>query len=83
MAFESNPHNVSGSSLAEVAQASIKAGDEKDVSLVDAAYCDIAESTEAEWQNRMNGKQTVGRGHHHSFLAKETNSNRSPEQTSF
>ena len=64
MAFKTNTQNVSWSSLAEAAQASIKAGAEKNVSLVDAAYCDIVDSVrfEAKWENRVNGKQSVGRG---------------------
>ena len=64
MAFKSNTHNVSRSNLAEEAQASIKAGGEKNVSLVVAVYCEIAESArfEAKLQNRMNSKQSVGRG---------------------
>ena len=48
MAFKSNTHNVSQSSLAEVAQASIKDDEDKSVSLVDATYCDVAESTRSE-----------------------------------
>ena len=52
MAFKSNTNNVSPSSPAEVALASIKAGQEKNVSLFDAAYCDIVESTRFE----KNGK---------------------------
>ena len=63
-AFKFNTHQVSRSSLAEAAQASMKAGGEKNVSLVDAAYYDIGESArfEAKWQNRMNGESSVGRG---------------------
>ena len=61
MAFKSSTHNVSLSSLAEAAQASIKAGGEKNVSFVDAAYCSIPESArfEAKWQNLTNGEQSV------------------------
>ena len=64
MAFKTNTHNVSRSSLAEAAQASIKAGGEKNISFVDAAYCNIADSArfEAKWENQVNGKQSVGRG---------------------
>ena len=64
IACKSNTHNIRRSGLAEAAQASIKSGGEKNISLVDAAYCDIAESTtfEAKWQNRTHGEQSVGRG---------------------
>ena len=39
VAFKSNTYNFSQSTLAEAAEASIKAGEEKNVSLIDAAYC--------------------------------------------
>ena len=53
MMVKSNTHNVSRSGLAEVALAGTKAGREKNVSLLDAAYCDILESArfEAKWKN--------------------------------
>ena len=64
MAFKSNIHNVSRSTLAEAGEASINGGGEKNVSLIDAVYCGIAESArfKAKWQNRMMGEQSVGRG---------------------
>ena len=64
MAFKSNIHNVSRSNLAEAAEVNITGGGEKNVSLIDAAYCGIAEPArfKAKWQNRMMGEQSVGRG---------------------
>ena len=64
IAFKSYTHTVSWSSLADAAEASIKAAREKNVSLIDAAYCGITESArfKAKWQNWMNSKQFVGRG---------------------
>ena len=62
--YSSITHNISRSSLAEAAEVSIKAGGEKNVSLIDAAYCGIAESArfKAKWPDRMSGEQSVGRG---------------------
>ena len=48
MAFKSNIHNVSQSSLVKAALARTKAGREKNVSLLDVAYCDIVESARFE-----------------------------------
>ena len=63
MAFKPNTHSFSRSSQAKVTEASIKAGGSKNVSLVDAGYCGIAEPArfEVKWQNRMHGEKSVGR----------------------
>ena len=60
MAFKSNTHNISRSSQAKVTLASTKADREKNIFLLDAAYCNIAESArfEANWQIPMNGEQS-------------------------
>ena len=59
-AFRSNTHNISRSSLAKMTLVSTKAGREKNVSLLDAAYCNIVESArfEVKWQIPMNGEQS-------------------------
>ena len=63
-AFKSNLHNVHRSSLAEAAQASMKAANEKNVSLVDATYNDITDSArlDAKWKNRQCGERATGTG---------------------
>ena len=64
MEFKSNNHNVSRSRLTKVTLASTKAGREKNVSLLDAAYCDIVNSARfvAKRQSRMNGMRPIGCG---------------------
>ena len=49
--FKFNLHNIARSSLAEAAQASMKAADEINVSLVGSAYYDITDSArlQAKW----------------------------------
>ena len=63
-AFKFNLHNITRSSLAEAAQASMKAADEINVSLVDAVYYDITDSArlQAKWENRINGERCTGCG---------------------
>ena len=63
-AFKKNLHNCTRSSLAEAAQASMKAGGEKNLSLVDAVYSDISDSArlEAKWLNRIEGERCAGAG---------------------
>ena len=63
-AFKSNMHQCARSSLAEAAQASMKAGGEKNLSLVDAVYADITASAgfEGIWLNRVQGQSCVGSG---------------------
>ena len=63
-AFKFNLHNITRSSLAEAAQASMKAADEINVSLVNAVYYDITDSArlQAKWENRINGERCTGRG---------------------
>ena len=57
-------HNIPKSSLAEAAQASVKAANEKNISLVDATYTDITNSArlEAKWINRIEGEESRGSG---------------------
>ena len=63
-AYKNNLHNSTRSSLAEAAQSSMKAGGEKNLSLVDSVYSDIADSArlEAKWLNRVDGERCVGSG---------------------
>ena len=85
MVSKCNTHNVSQSSQAEKALTSTKAGREKNVSLLDATYCDIVESSrfEAKWQIEWMMSNPLVVGQHHSFLTKEMNSEKLPEQSSF
>ena len=55
MVVKSNTHNVNRSSLAKAALTSTKAVREKNISLLDAAYCTIVESGrfEAKWKSRF------------------------------
>ena len=57
-------HNIPKSSLAETAQASMKAASEKNISLVDATYADITDSArlDAKWINRIEGEESRGSG---------------------
>ena len=63
-AFKSNLHGIPRSSLAEAAQASMKAANEKNLSLVDAVYADISDSArfDATWKNRLQGEISRCRG---------------------
>ena len=55
-------HNIPKSSLAEAAQASMKAASEKNISLVDATYADIIDSArlDAKWINRIEEEESRG-----------------------
>ena len=55
-------HNISKSSLAEAAQASMNAAYEKNISLVDATYADITDSAglDAKWINRIKREESLG-----------------------
>ena len=57
-------HNIPKSNLAEAAQASMKAANEKNISLVDATYADITDSArlDAKWVNRIEGEESRGSG---------------------
>ena len=57
-------HNIPKSNLAEAAQASMKAANEKNISLVDATYADITDSArlDAKWVNRIEGEESGGSG---------------------
>ena len=61
-AFNFNLHNNTRSSLAQAAQASMKAADKINVSLVDAVCYDITRCLQAKWENRINGERCTGRG---------------------
>ena len=57
-AYNSNRHAISNASLAEAAQASMKASNEKNISLVDSICADISDSArlDAKWKNRLLGE---------------------------
>ena len=57
-------HNILKSSLAEAAQASMKAANEKNISLVDVTYVDITDSArlDSKWINRIEGEESRGLG---------------------
>ena len=61
--YKINFYNAARSSLAEVAQVSMKATNETSASLADASYYDITDSArlEAKWENRKNGEINTGR----------------------
>ena len=63
-AYKKNFHNAARSSLAEAAQASMKAANDTSASLVDAVYYDITDSVrlEAKWENRKNDEISTSRG---------------------
>ena len=63
-AYKTNFHNAARSSLAETAQASMKAVNETSASLVDVVYYYITDSArlDAKWENRKNGEISTGRG---------------------
>ena len=63
-AYKSNLHAIPNASLAEAAQASMKASNEKNISLVDSIYADISDSArlDAKWKNRLLGEHCRGRG---------------------
>ena len=63
-AYKSNLHAIPNAILAEAAQASMKASNEKNVSLVDSIYADISDSArlDAKWKNMLLGEQCCGRG---------------------
>ena len=62
-AYKKNFHNTAQSSLAEAAQASMKAANDTSAALVDAVYY-ITDSAhlEAKWENCKNGEISTGRG---------------------
>ena len=64
LAFKTTAHNIPRSSLAESAHASMKAGNQKNLSLVDAVYADVTDSArlEAIWSNRKDGEKCSGSG---------------------
>ena len=63
-AYKSNLHAIPNASLAEAAQASMKASNEKNISLVDSIYADISDSArlDAKWKNRLLVEHCRGRG---------------------
>ena len=63
-AFKNNQHRETRSSLAEAAQASMKADEDKNLSLVDAAQRDIQYLARfvAAWLNRAAGEKSNGTG---------------------
>ena len=63
-AYQSNLHVIPTSSLAEAAQASMKASNEKNISIVDSIYADISDLSRlnAKWKNRLLGELCCGRG---------------------
>ena len=66
-AYKSNLHAIPNASLAEAAQASMKASNEKNISLVDSIYADISDSArlDAKWKNRLLGEHSVEGDHRH------------------
>ena len=62
--YKSNLHAIPNVSLAEAAQASMKASNEKSTLLVDSIYVDISDSSrlDAKWKNRLLGELCRGRG---------------------
>ena len=62
-AYKSNLHAIPNASLAEAAQASMKASNEKNISLVDSIYTGISDSArlEAKWKNRLVGEHCCER----------------------
>ena len=60
--YRAGLHNISKSSLAEAAQASMNAAYEKNISLVDATYADITDSAglDAKWINRIKREESLG-----------------------
>ena len=60
--YKSNPHAIPNASLAEAAQASTKASNEKNISLVDSIYVDITDSARLEQNGKMLGEHYCGRG---------------------
>ena len=63
-AYKSNLHAIPNASLAEAAQASMKASNEKNISLVDSIYADISDSDrlDAKFKNRLLGVHCCGSG---------------------
>ena len=63
-ASEFNLHNIDRLSLAEAAQASMKAAIEINVSLIDAVCCNITDSAcrQSKWEIQLNGQRFTGRG---------------------
>ena len=63
-AYKSNLHAIPNASLAEAAQASMKASNEMNISLVDSIYADISDSAglDTKWKNRLLGEHCRGRG---------------------
>ena len=63
-AYQSNLHAIPNASLAEAAQGSMKASNEKNISLVDSIYADIPDLArlDAKWKNRLLGEHCRGRG---------------------
>ena len=65
--YKSNLHAIPNASLAEAAKASMKASNEKNISLVDSIYADISDSArlDAKWKNRLLGEHSVEGDHRH------------------
>ncbi len=63
-AWRSSLQGIPLSSLAEPAQASMKAGSQKNVSLVDGIFADIVDSArlEGKWENRKSEEPSPGSG---------------------
>ena len=62
-AYKSNLYAIPNASLAEIARASMKASNEKNISLVDSIYADISDSArlDAKWKNSLVGEHCRGR----------------------
>ena len=62
--FRSSLQGIPLSSLAEPAQAAMKAGCQRNISLVDSVFADIVDAArlEGKWQNRTNGERSQGSG---------------------
>ena len=62
--YKSNLHAIPNASWAEAAQASTKASNEKNISLVDSIYADISDSDrlDAKFKNRLLGVHCCGSG---------------------
>ena len=60
---KSNLHAIPNASWAEAAQASMKASNEKSISLVNSIFADISDSArlDAKWKNRLLGEHCRGR----------------------
>ena len=74
MCYRRSLHGIPRSSLAEAAQASMKATGGKNLSLIDAVYASVTDSVrlEAKIQNRENGEVVRGTGPSESEVQKRS-----------